>query len=141
MLTRTFSPLLLATLLLAATTPLAAQQRPPSRALTEPDQELDGFSGGYAGIHQISARLRGVRGADSTLYWVSQDGRQLTAYKRGQQLWQANLTKAFATTLPSALIDKLVFSSNVVFVFTAKGGHTEVNRATGKVSAIGVDKE
>jgi hypothetical protein len=140
MLTHSFSRLLLATLLLAAA-PLAAQQRAPSRALTEADQELDGFSGGYASIHRISARLRGVRGADSTLYWVSPDGRRLTAYKRGQQLWQADLTKAFATILLGALIDRLVFSSNVIFVFTAKGGHAEVNRATGEVSAIGLDKE
>lgn len=139
MLPNPFTRLALAAALLIAA-PLAAQQR-PSSARTEPDQELDGFSGGYAGIHKISARLRGVRGADSTLYWVSVDGRRLTAYQRGRQLWQANVTQAFAAVLPNAVIDRLVFASNVVFVFTAKSGHAEVDRATGKVSAVGVDPE
>jgi hypothetical protein len=140
MLPNPFTRLALAAALLT-TAPLAAQQRLPSYALTEPDQELDSFSGGYAGIHKISARLRGVRGADSTLYWVSADSRRLTAYQRGRQLWQANVTQAFAAVLPNAVIDRLVFASNVVFVFTAKNGHAEVDRATGKVSAVGVDTE
>ncbi len=135
-----FASLCLAACLLTAL-PLAAQQRLPSYALTEPDQELDGFSGGYASIHRISARLRGVRGADSTLYRVSLDGQRLTAYQRGHRLWQANITQAFATILPGAVIDRLVFASNVVFVFTAQGGHAEVARDTGKISATGVDKE
>lgn len=140
MISTRLTPLCLAASLLTAL-PLAAQQRLPSYALTEPDQELDGFGGGYASIHRISARLRGVRGADSTLYWVSPDGRRLTAYQRGRQLWQANLTQAFAPILPGAVIDKLVFASNVIFVFTAQGGHAEVARDTGKISATGVDKE
>jgi len=137
----TFSQVLLATLLLVSK-PLLAQQRPLySNELTEPDQELDGFSGGYAGIHKVSVRLRGVRGADSTFYWVSIGGRQLTAYQRGQRLWQANLTQAFATILPKAVIRRLVLSSNVIFISTDRGGHAEVDRTTGKVSAVGVDKE
>lgn len=127
--------------MLLAARPLLAQQLPHAHNLTEPDQELDGFSGGYAKIHRISARLRGVRGADSTLYWVSPDGRQLTAYKRGQRLWQAHVSQAFAHVLSGAKIDKLIFSSNVVFVSTAKGGHAEIDRATGKVTAVGVDTE
>ncbi len=140
MLSKHFTQLCLAAYLLMAL-PLVAQQRLPSYALTEPDQELDGFSGGYAGIHRISARLRGVRGADSTLYWVSPDGQRITAYRRGQQLWQANLTQAFAAVLPGAVIDRLVFASNAIFVFTAKGGHAEVARDTGKISTTGVDQE
>jgi hypothetical protein len=81
----TFSRLMLAMMLLAAD-PVAARQSAYNYNLTEPDQELDDFSGRYAKIHKISARLRGVRGADSTLYWVSPDGHLLTAYRRGKRL-------------------------------------------------------
>jgi hypothetical protein len=135
----TFSRLMLVMLLVAG--PVAAQQSGYSYNLTEPDQELDGFSGGYAKIHKISARLRGVRGADSTLYWVSPDGHLLTAYRRGKRLWQTNINQHFAYLIRDVKIDKLVFSSDVIFVFTAKSGHAEIDRLTGKVGTIGVDSE
>lgn len=35
---------------------------------TEPDQELDNFSGHYPKIHVFSTRLRGVRAAHETVY-------------------------------------------------------------------------
>jgi hypothetical protein len=136
----TFSRLVTAMTLLASG-PLLAQQPSYSYSLTEPDQELDDFSGGYAKIHKISASLRGVRGADRTLYWVSPDGRLLTAYRRGKRLWQINLNQFFAHLIRDVKVDKLVFSSNVIFVFTAKGGHAEIDRTTGKVGAVGVDAD
>jgi hypothetical protein len=82
-----------------------------------------------------------VRGADSTLYWVSPDGRLLTAYRRGKRLWQTNLNQCFAHLIRDVKVDKLVFSSNVIFVSTAKGGHAEIDRTTGKVGAVGVDTD
>ena len=135
-----FSKLALVMMLLA-TRPLLAQQLPYANSLTEPDQELDNFGGGYASIHKISAQLRGVRGADSTFYWVSADGRQLTAYKRGQQLWQANMNQVFARVLTSVRIEKLIFASNIVFVSTTKGVYAEIDRKTGKAVAVSATVE
>lgn len=100
--------------LLVATLTLAAQQPAYNLALTEPDQELDDFSGRFAGLHRFSAKLRGVRGADSTLYWVSADSKHLTAYKRGRRLWQAAVSQAFAKLLPSAKIDRLALSTEYI---------------------------
>ena len=129
----------LLTTLLAASATLAAQQPVYNLALTEPDQELDGFSGRFAGNHRFSAKLRGVRGTDSTLYWVSADGKHLTAYKQGRKLWQADVSRAFAKLLPNTKLNGLVLSSGVVFIFTAGRGHAEVDRATGSISALGID--
>lgn len=85
--------------------------------------------------------MRGVRGNGGTVYWVSADGKQLTAYKQGQRMWQAEVSQAFAKALPGAHIRSLVLSSGFVFVFTGKRGHAEIDRATGSVSAVGVDPE
>ena len=128
---------LLAALLVASFT-LAAQQPAYNLALTEPDQELDGFTYRYAGIHRFTSRLRGVRGADSTIYWVSADSKHLTAYKRGHKLWQANVSRAFAKLLPDAKISHLVLSSGVIFLSTTGRGHAEIDRETGSISAQGV---
>lgn len=134
----TLRPSLLTTLLAISAT-LAAQQPAYNLALTEPDQELDDFSGKFAGLHRFSARLRGVRGADSTLYWVSADNKHLVAYKRGRRLWQADISRAFVKLLPSAKIDRLALSSEYIFLLTTGRGHAEINRATGSVGAVGVD--
>jgi len=92
-------------------------------------------------LHRFSAKLRGVRGANSTLYWVSADSKQLTAYKRGRRLWQADVSQAFAKLLPSAKIDRLALSTEYIFLMTTGRGHAEIKRATGSVGAVGVDPE
>lgn len=53
---------------------LAAQHPAYNLKLTEPDQELDGFTFRFKSTHQITPQLRGVRGSGNTLYWVSADG-------------------------------------------------------------------
>lgn len=121
-------------------TPLVQAQQPAYvLALTEPDQELDDFTYRFASTHSISARMRGVRGNNNTVYWVSADGKQLTAYKQGQQVWQANVSQAFAKVLPGARIKRMVLSSGFLFIFTDRRGHAEIDRSTGNVSAVGVD--
>jgi hypothetical protein len=125
--------------LVAASATLAAQQPVYNLALTEPDQELDDFSGGFTGLHRFSAKLRGVRGMDNTVYWVSADSKHLTAYKRGRQVWQTDVSRAFTKLLPSAKVDRLALSSNVIFVMTTGRGHAEIDRTTGSISALGVD--
>ncbi|NML65610.1 hypothetical protein HHL22_10370 [Hymenobacter sp. RP-2-7] len=128
-------------LLLGPAALLAQQHLPYDTKLTEPDQELDDLSGGFAGIHRMSAQRRGVQGLHHTVYWVNADGQRLTAYKSGRQAWQANVAQAFANVLPGATIKRLVLSSGFVFVFTDRRGHAEIDRATGNVSAVGVDPE
>jgi hypothetical protein len=129
----------LLTAILIASRPLAAQQPTHNLALTEPDQELDNFSGKFTGLHRFTTHLRGVRGANSTLYWVSANGKQLLAYKKGQKIWQANVSQSFAKLLPSAIIDHIVLTSNVIFIMTIGRGHAEIDRTTGIISALGVD--
>lgn len=127
------------TTLLAASFTLAAQQPAYNLLLTEPDQELDNFTYRYAGLHHFTSHLRGVQGAGGTLYWVSANGKHLTAYKQGRKLWQADINRAFAKLLPSARIDRLSLSSDVIFLMTTSRGHAEIDRTTGSISALGVD--
>lgn len=138
---RFFTLLLLVVLLFLAGLLLAQQPQSYDLKLTEPDQELDDFKdkGDFEGIHRITPRMRGVRGIDNTLYWVSADRRRVTAYQRGRQVWQANVAKAFFSYLPDATVITLVFCFNTVFVLTNKKGHAEIDRATGVISAVGVD--
>jgi hypothetical protein len=100
---------------------------------------LDDFSGGFTGLPPFSAKLRGVRGINNTVYWVSADSKHLTAYKRGRQVWQTDVSRAFTKLLPSAKINHLVLSSGVIFLSTTGRGHAEIDRATGSISALGVD--
>lgn len=95
---------------------LAQQRQHYNYKLTEPDQELDGFSGGYAKIHKLSAQLRGVRGANGTIYWVSVDGSRLSAYQNNKLLWQTNVAKPFQAVIHQAKVTSLIFTFNIIFV-------------------------
>jgi hypothetical protein len=118
---------------------LAAPQPAYNLALTEPDQEMDNFSGKFPGMHRFTSRLRGVRGLHSTLYWVSADGKQLLAYKQGKRIWRTNVSQSFVRLLPCARIDHIVLTSKVIFVMTTGRGHAEIDRATGLIAVLGVD--
>lgn len=62
--------------LLGPTAALAQNRLSPADTiLTEPDQELDNFSGRFNCMHCITRKLRGVRAANKTVYRVSVDGR------------------------------------------------------------------
>ena len=124
-------------------TPLLAQTRPSpaDSTLTEPDQELDQFSGRFNGMHHITPRLRGVRAANKTVYWVSADGRQLVAFKAGKQLWATNVAAPFKTELPTAHIVSMVLASNIIFVNLGPRGMAEVDRETGRISAKYFDRD
>jgi hypothetical protein len=78
-------------LLVALVGPMAALSQtrlvPVDTTYTEPDQELDNFSGRYHQLHIFSAQLRGVRAAHQTVYWASPDGRHLSAYQAGKRQW------------------------------------------------------
>jgi hypothetical protein len=132
---------LLATLLLPAG--LLAQTRPvlADTARTEPDQELDDFSGGFAGTHVMTASLRGTRGAKRTYYVVAADGRQLWAYQAGKLLWATDVAAPFLAQIPAARIASLVLSSNLLSVNLGPRGMAEVDRKTGKIGAKYFDRD
>lgn len=132
----TIQSILFAFLLTLLVKPTFPTPVPIDRRLTEADQELDDAR--FVGIHRISARVRGVRGLGSTLYWVSADGQRVTAYRRGRQLWQTAVTPPFQHQLPKAVVTTLILCSNTVFIGVGTRGHLELNRQTGRIQAFGI---
>ncbi|WP_426060849.1 hypothetical protein [Hymenobacter sp. B1770] len=110
---------------------------PYNKALLEADQETDKAYGTSKGIHTFTPQVRGVSGAGGTVYWVAADGKSLSAYQNGQLQWKADIAKAFQKLIGQTEIQKLALSSEVLFLFTAKKGHAEINRKTGEISAVG----
>jgi hypothetical protein len=104
----------------------------------EPDQEMT-QSGMATDNHIISSSLRGVRGANGVVYWVSEDNAILSAYKGEQLLWRVNVAEAFKSDFPQPQIEKLAFASNVVFVLVSKKGFAEIDRETGQLGSKVVD--
>ncbi|WP_151089206.1 hypothetical protein [Hymenobacter baengnokdamensis] len=131
--------LLILAILLGLPDALLAQQLPFDLTLTEPDQELDDFTYQFVGIHKMSPQLRGVRGADNTVYWVSANSQQLTAYQQGKQLWQVAIGQTFQQTMRGAIVTKLIFCSTVVFVSVGSHGQAEIDRKTGAIISAGTD--
>jgi hypothetical protein len=124
--------------------PLLAQKPlplPVDSVSTEPDQELDDFSGRFKGIHRITAKMRGVRGVGKTAYLVSSDGQQLSAFRANHLLWTTDVVAPFKTKTPAARISSLVLSSNILFVSLAKRGMAEVDRNTGKIVSKYFDRD
>jgi hypothetical protein len=108
---------------------------------TEPDQELDGFSGRYPKIHVFSAQLRGVRAAHETTYWVSSNGRQLSAYQAGKRRWLLDVVAPFQSEIPAAHVASLVLASDIIFVSLGPRGMAEVDRKTGRIVAKYFDRD
>ena len=132
---------LLAVGYLALLSPAAVAQHasplPYATTQVEPDQEsspLGVATDDFKAIHRLSPTVRGVRGADGVVYWVSPDNRVLTAYRGPQQLWQTPIAEAFRSKLKDPQIERLIFASNVIFVVVGKKGFIEVNRQTGSLS-------
>ncbi len=116
----------------------ARQSGPLPYATTqvEPDQEMSPIgvaTDEFKGIHIISTRVRGVRGANGVVYWVSSNKEILSAYQGEHLLWRLNVAKAFTPALSQPQIKKLIFCSNTVFVTVNKKGFAEVNRQTGSL--------
>ena len=119
-------------------------QTRPARATatrTEPDQELDDFRGRYKGIHRFSARLRGVRAAGQTVYWVSSNSEQLMAYHANKQVWSTSVVAPFRAEIPTAHIASIVLTSNIIFVRLGRRGMAELDRKTGHLVAKYFDRD
>jgi outer membrane protein assembly factor BamB len=121
---------------------------PYANAQVEPDQEsspLGVATDEFKAVHRPSPSVRGVRGADGVVYWVSRDNRVLTAYRGKQQVWQTPVADAFRSQLQDAQIETLVFASNTIFVTLGKTvgnrGFAEVNRQTGQVQFKDVESK
>jgi hypothetical protein len=136
----TRAAILVALLLPAA---LRAQTRPVAAdtTRTEPDQELDHFSGGFKGVHVITPTLRGARGANRTAYVVGRDGRQLSAYQAGKLLWTINVAAPFLVEIPTVRIVSLVLITELLFVNLSPRGMAEVDRKTGQISGRYFDRD
>jgi len=132
---------LVATLLVPATA--RAQSRPllTDTTATEPDQELDNFSGGFNKIHRITGKLRGVRAANKIVYWVSADHRHLSAFQAGKLLWTTDVVSPFKEEIPTAHISTVILASNILFVSLGERGMAEVDRKTGQVVARYFDRD
>jgi hypothetical protein len=129
-------------LLLLGTLALPIVARSQTRSThTEPDQELDEFSGRYPKLHVFSARLRGVRAAHETTYWVSSDGRQLAAYQAGKRRWLLDVVASFQGEIPAAHIVSLVLAADILFVNLGPRGMAEVDRKTGRIVATYFDRD
>ncbi|MFD2247657.1 hypothetical protein [Pontibacter ruber] len=87
----------------------------------------------FKAIHVISTSLRGVRGANGIVYWVSKDKATLSAYKGARLLWQTNVAEAFKSKFQQPLIEKIILSSNVIFVSVSNKVLVEINRETGQL--------
>ena len=135
------SSLLLAAALLPA--PLLAQTHPSpaDSTLTEPDQELDHFSGRFNGMHHITTKLRGVRAANKTVYWVSADGQELSAFQAGKHLWTSKVVVPFKAEIPAARIASIALATNIIFVNLGPRGMAEVERKTGQISGKYFDRD
>jgi hypothetical protein len=122
---------------------LLAQTRPAPAAATrtEPDQELDHFSGGFKGIHVITPTMRGARGSKRTAYVVGRDGRQLAAYQAGKLLWATNVARPFLVEIPAVRIASLVLITDLLFVNLAPRGMAEVDRQTGRIVGRYFDRD
>ena len=138
---RLTSALLLIAALLPA--PLLAQTRPSpaDSTLIEPDQELDNFSGRFNGMHHITTKLRGVRAANKTVYWVSVDGRQLSAFQAGKHLWTTDVVAPFKAEIPAARVASMALATNILFVNLGPRGMAEVDRKTGQISGKYFDRD
>jgi hypothetical protein len=136
---RIFGLLIWAALLPA---PLLAQKTLPTDSTsTEPDQELDDFGGRFKGIHRITTKMRGVRGAGETVYLVSADGRRLSAFRENKLLWATNVMAPFKAEIPAGRVSSLVLSSHILFVGLGKRGSAEVDRRTGRIVSKYVDRD
>ena len=122
--------------------PLLVQRPLPLDSVsTEPDQELDDFSGRFKGIHRITVKMRGVRGTSKTVYLVSADGRRLSAFQADKLLWESNVAAPFKNRSSAASISSLVLSSHILFVGLGKLGSVEVDRRTGKIVSKNLDRD
>jgi hypothetical protein len=123
--------------------PLLAQTRPApaDTTRTEPDQELDHFSGRFRGLHRITARLRGVRAAANTVYWVGADGRHLSAFQAGKLQWATDVVAPFRAEIPAARIASMALASNIIFVNLGKRGMAEIDRKTGQIVGKYFDRD
>lgn len=118
-----------------------ASPLPYANTQVEPDQEsspLGVATDEFKAIHRLSPTVRGVRGADGVVYWVSPDNRVLTAYRGPQQVWQTPVAEAFRSQFKDPQIEQLIFASNVIFIVVNKKGFLEVDRQSGSVSPTSV---
>lgn len=114
-----------------------ASPLPYANTQVEPDQEsspLGVATEDFKAVHRLSSTVRGVRGADGMVYWVSPDHRVLTAYRGAQQVWQTPVADAFRSQFKDPKIEQLIFASNTIFVVVNKKGFIEVDRQSGSVS-------
>ena len=119
-----------------------AQARPlsPDDARTEPDQEMDLYgTPQYNTIHYITPAIRGVVAVDNVVYWVSPNGRQLTAYRNGHHKWTTDVVAPFKSDLPAASIQTLTLSTGYVFVSLGLRGVAAVDRRNGRVTSKYLD--
>ncbi|MFT2008185.1 hypothetical protein ACMA1I_05870 [Pontibacter sp. 13R65] len=93
----------------------------------------------YKAIHDISDSVRGIRGVNGIVYWVSEDKGTLSAYEGARLLWRTDVAEAFESDFQQPQIEKLVFASNVIFVLVSKKGFAEINRETGQLGSKQVD--
>ncbi len=116
---------------------------PYNPAQVEPDQDqspLGVATEEFKGIHVVSPQVRGVQMANGDVYWVSSNQEVLSAYHGNRLLWRVNVAQAFKPAIAQPRIEKLVFASNVVFVFVNKKGAIEVERQSGRLSPTTIYK-
>ena len=104
----------------------------------ESDQEMSPVgveTDEFKGIHIISAAIHGVRGANGIVYWVDKDSRILSAYRAKELLWRVNVADAFKPNTAQPKIEKLIFSTEVVFVVVSTKGFAEVDRKSGRLES------
>ncbi|WP_019947682.1 hypothetical protein [Hymenobacter aerophilus] len=105
-----------------------------SLLLPEPDPAIGNAS------FKPSAQVRGLKGEDGIVYWLSADQQSITAYKGQQTLWATNVASALPKSAsgPSA-IKSMAWCSTALFFSVGESGYVELDRQTGKINQAGTD--
>lgn len=130
-------PLLLLPGLLLAQQPKAALPHDPK--LLKQESKI----GMGAASFKVSPRLRGMKGINGVVLWVSADKQLLSAYEGSRLLWKTNVGVACPHGSGLGEINFIVSESSVAFIFFFVGEgnriHGEIDRKTGRITSSGID--
>ncbi len=84
-----------------------------------------------------------MKGLNGVVLWVADDNQSLAAYKGEQLLWKTNIASTYPEIIGSREIRAVVSDSPVAVIFVVVGERTfaEVDRNTGKVTSVDVQRD
>lgn len=116
-----------------------AQQHLYNIELVSPDPDTvckiePEFTYSYIAYHHISERVRGVKGNDGVVYWVTSDKQCVQAYRGNNLLWEVD---AVMNSQPDIIgtpeIRALGLAGKAILVVVGKHAFVEIDRKRGSV--------